>query len=59
MDREEISNLYRGPTWQPQAIHVYDCMLYKKKTKKNLFFCGKGDNSNLNIDISQIQLAMN
>jgi hypothetical protein len=29
-------------------------MLYKKK-----FFCGKGDNSNLNIDISQIQLAMN
>jgi hypothetical protein len=38
-----------------QAIHVYDCMLYKK----NLFFCGKGDNSNLNIDISKIQLAMN
>jgi hypothetical protein len=37
-----------------QAIHVYDCMLYKKK----LFFCGKGDNSNLNIeDISKIQLA--
>jgi hypothetical protein len=31
----------------PQAIHVYDCMLYKKK----LFFCRKGDNSNLNIDI--------
>jgi hypothetical protein len=26
--------------------------------KKNVF-CGKGDNSNLNIDISQIQLAMN
>ena len=24
-----------------------------------MFFCGKGDNSNLNIDISQIQLAMN
>ena len=24
-----------------------------------LVFCGKGDNSNLNIDISQIQLAMN
>jgi hypothetical protein len=39
-----------------QAIHVYDCMLYKKK---NPFFCGKGDNSNLNIDISKIQLAMN
>jgi hypothetical protein len=38
-----------------QAIHVYYCMLYKKK----LFFCGKGDNSNLNIDISKIQLAMN
>ena len=38
-----------------QAIHVYDCMLYKKK----MFFCGKGDNSNLNIDISKIQLAMN
>ena len=38
-----------------QAIHVYDCMLYKKKP----FFCGKGDNSNLNIDISKIQLAMN
>ena len=38
-----------------QAIHVYDCMLFKKK----LFFRGKGDNSNLNIDISQIQLAMN
>jgi hypothetical protein len=30
-------------------------MLYKKK----LFFCGKGDNSNLNIDLSKIQLAMN
>jgi hypothetical protein len=27
--------------------------------KKNCFFCGKGDNSNLNIDISKIQLAMN
>ena len=30
--------------------------------KKKLFFCGKGDNSNLNIDtkcISKIQLAMN
>jgi hypothetical protein len=38
-----------------QAIHVYDCMLYIKK----MFFCGKGDNSNLNIDISKIQLAMN
>jgi hypothetical protein len=38
-----------------QAIHVYDCMLYKKKP----FFCGKGDNSNLNIDISKIQLAIN
>ena len=24
-----------------------------------MFFCGKGDNSNLNIDISKIQLAMN
>ena len=30
---------------------------YKKK--KNLFFCGKGVNSNLNIDICKIQLAMN
>jgi hypothetical protein len=30
-------------------------MLYKKKKK----FCGKGDNSNLNIDIGQIQLARN
>jgi hypothetical protein len=45
-------------TWPPQAIHVYDCMLSIKK-KKNLFFCGKGDNSNLNIDICKIQLAMN
>jgi hypothetical protein len=27
--------------------------------KKNVFFCEKGDNSNLNIDISKIQLAMN
>ena len=27
----------------------YDCML----SKKNQFFCGKGDNSNLNIDISK------
>jgi hypothetical protein len=26
---------------------------------KKLFFCAKGDNSNLNIDISEIQLAMN
>ena len=26
---------------------------------KKLFFCGKGDNSNLNINISKIQLAMN
>jgi hypothetical protein len=42
-------------TWPPQAIHVYDCMLKKKK----LFFCGKGDNSYLNIDISKIQLAIN
>jgi hypothetical protein len=25
-------------------------------SKKKLFFCGKGDNSNLNIDISKIQL---
>ena len=33
-------------TWPPQGIHVYDCML----SKKNLFLCGKGDNSNLNID---------
>ena len=32
--------------WPPQAIHVYDCML----SKKNLFLCGKGDNSSLNID---------
>ena len=28
-------------------------------SKKKQFFCGKGDNSNLNIDISKIQLAMN
>jgi hypothetical protein len=35
-------------------IHVYDCMLLKK-----MFFCAKGDNSNLNIDISKIQLAKN
>jgi hypothetical protein len=34
-------------------------MLSKKKKKKKMFFCGKGDNSNLNIDISKIQLAMN
>jgi hypothetical protein len=34
-------------TWPPQAIHVYDCMLSKKK---NQFLCGKGDNFNLNID---------
>ena len=27
--------------------------------KKTLFFCGKGDNCNLNIDIGKIQLAMN
>jgi hypothetical protein len=27
-------------------------------SNKNLFFCGKGDNSNLNIDISKIQLNM-
>jgi hypothetical protein len=27
--------------------------------QKNLFFCGKGDSSNLNIDICKIQLAMN
>jgi hypothetical protein len=26
-------------------------------SKKKLLFCGKGDNSNLNIDISKIQLA--
>ena len=29
------------------------CFIKKKK------FCGKGDNSNLDIDISKIQLAMN
>jgi hypothetical protein len=34
-----------------QAIHVYDCMLYKKNC-----FCGKGDKSN--IDISKIQINM-
>jgi hypothetical protein len=39
-----------------QAIHVYYCML---SGKKKLFFCGKGDNSNLNININKIQLAMN
>ena len=42
-------------TWPPHAIHVYDCML----SEKNLFFCGKGNNSNLNINISKIQLAIN
>ena len=57
--------LYKDCSFRPdpltnmaaQVIHVYDCMLYKKK----LFFFGKGDNSNLNIDISKIQLhvAMN
>jgi hypothetical protein len=57
--------LYKDSSFRPdplrnlaaQSIHVYDCMLYKKK----LFFSGKGDNSNLNIDISKIQLhvAMN
>jgi hypothetical protein len=61
MDRDKMSNLYRGPSidasyqvsvhlveglWPPQAIHVYDCML----SKKNICLCGKGDNSNLNID---------
>jgi hypothetical protein len=54
---------YKGCSFRPdpltnmaaQAIHVYDYMLFFFK----LFFCGKGDNSNLNIDISQIQLAMN
>jgi hypothetical protein len=39
-----MSNLYRGTSI---------CFLKKK------FFCGKGNNSNLNIDISKIQLAMN
>jgi hypothetical protein len=33
--------------------YVYDCMLYKKNC-----FCGKGDKSNLNIDISKIQINM-
>jgi hypothetical protein len=28
-------------------------------SEKNLFFCGKGNNSNLNINISKIQLAIN
>ena len=41
--------------WPPQAIHIYDCIL----SKKICFFCGKGDSSNLNIDISKMQLAMN
>ena len=41
--------------WPPQAIRIYDCIL----SKKICFFCGKGDSSNLNIDISKMQLAMN
>jgi hypothetical protein len=35
------------------------CLWLYAFKKKTLFFCGKGDNSNLNIDISKIQLAMN
>jgi hypothetical protein len=34
-------------TFHRCLIHVYDCIL---SLKKNLVLCGKGDNSNLNID---------
>jgi hypothetical protein len=36
-----------------QAIHVYDCMLYKKK----LFFCGKGERRFLKIGQSETRIA--
>jgi hypothetical protein len=59
MDRDEISNIYRGPSIDAsyqvsvhsrhrQFMFMIACFL-----KKNTFFCGKGDNSNLNIDISK------
>jgi hypothetical protein len=60
MDRDEMSNLYRGPSIDASyQVSVHLALWFQKRRFKKLFFCGKGDNSNLNIDISKIQLAMN
>jgi hypothetical protein len=58
MDRDEMSILYRGPSIDA-SYHVSVHLAEGVSEEKKMVFCGKGDNSNLNIDISKIQLAMN
>jgi hypothetical protein len=48
-----LANSFRGEEFFKSANQNQESM----RSKKKLFFCGKGDNSNLNIDISKIQLA--
>jgi hypothetical protein len=58
MDRDEISNIYRGPSIDASyqvSVHLAEGfqrrrLKCEKLKKKKQFFCGKGDNSNLNID---------
>jgi hypothetical protein len=69
MDRDKMSNLNKGPSIDASyqvSVHLAKRLQKRRMFKisivcfiKKLFFCGKGDNSNLNLDISKIQLAMN
>jgi hypothetical protein len=72
MDQNEMSSLYGGPPIDASnqvSVHlakqlqkrriVFFKSAQNQSTTNNPFFCGKGDNSNLNIDISKMQLAMN
>ena len=56
--------LYKDSSFRPEPLAnmaaTGNSCLWLYALKKNLFFCGKGDNSNLNIDISQrIELQIN
>ena len=55
--------LYKDRSFRPDPLTnmaaTGNSILWLYAFWKKLFFCGKRDNSNLNIDISKIQLAMN